>query len=110
MEEAIFGHVALVKVNKADRLGNCQFRRAQNNFNEAMGKNAQYTVVEADEIVEVGDIRPEDIHLQGIYVDKVVLSAETKQIGKLTYQSSAQKVAEKGTSQNFSRVKDDYTN
>ncbi|KAJ4249155.1 hypothetical protein NW762_012490 [Fusarium torreyae] len=93
MEEAIFGHVALVKVNKADRLGNCQFRRAQNNFNEAMGKNAHYTVVEADEIVEVGDISPEDIHLQGIYVDKVVLSTEAKKIEKITYQRPAQEVA-----------------
>ncbi|KAM0211452.1 hypothetical protein ACHAPA_008613 [Fusarium lateritium] len=93
MEEAIFGDVALVKVNKADRLGNCQFRRAQNNFNEAMGKNAQYTVVEADEIVAVGGIRPEDIHLQGIYVDKVILSTEGKKIEKLTYQKPTQEVA-----------------
>jgi 3-oxoacid CoA-transferase len=51
MEEAIFGDYAFVKVAKADRLGNCQFRKAQNNFNEAMGKNAKMTIVEADEIV-----------------------------------------------------------
>jgi 3-oxoacid CoA-transferase len=38
MEESIFGDVAFVRVNKADRLGNCTFRKAQNNFNEAMGK------------------------------------------------------------------------
>ncbi|KAK9446549.1 putative coenzyme A transferase [Limtongia smithiae] len=85
LEESIFADYAFVKVNKADRLGNCRFRKAQNNFNEAMGKNAKVTIVEADEIVDVGEIPPEDIHLQGIYVDKVILSTEQKKIEKLTF-------------------------
>lgn len=85
MEEAIFGDVALVKVHKADRMGNCRFRKAQNNFNEVMGKNAKHTIVEADYIVEVGEIAPEDIHLQGIYVDRVIQSTESKEIEKLTF-------------------------
>ena len=68
LEESIFGDYALVKAHKADKLGNCQFRKSMNNFNEAMGKNAKFTIVEADEIVEVGEIDPENIHLQGIYV------------------------------------------
>ncbi|KAF2179697.1 putative coenzyme A transferase [Zopfia rhizophila CBS 207.26] len=85
MEEAIFGDYAFVKVAKADRLGNCQFRKAQNNFNEAMGKNAKVTIVEADEIVEYGDIAPEDIHLQGIYVKRVIKSTEEKKIERMVY-------------------------
>lgn len=85
MEEAIFGDYAFVKVAKADRLGNCQFRKAMNNFNEAMGKNAKMTIVEADEIVEDGVIAPEDIHLQGIYVKRVIKSTEDKKIEKLVY-------------------------
>ncbi|KAF2281347.1 uncharacterized protein EI97DRAFT_447354 [Westerdykella ornata] len=85
MEEAIFGDYAFVKVAKADRLGNCQFRKAQNNFNEAMGKNAKVTIVEADEIVEDGVIAPEDIHLQGIYVKRVIKSTEDKKIERLVY-------------------------
>ncbi|KAJ5889092.1 hypothetical protein N7495_009133 [Penicillium taxi] len=92
MEESFFGDVALVKVNKADRLGNCTFRKAQNNFNEVMAKNAKYTIVEADEIVEVGDIAPENIQLQGIYVDKVILSTEPKKIEKLTLAKSPEEV------------------
>ncbi|GKU05527.1 unnamed protein product [Fusarium langsethiae] len=92
MEESLFGDVAFVRVNKADRLGNCTFRKAQNNFNEAMGKNAKLTIVEADEIVEVGEIPPENVHLSGIYVDKVILSTEPKQIEKLTFAKSAQEV------------------
>lgn len=85
MEESIFGDYAFVKVAKADRLGNCQFRKAQNNFNEAMGKNAKVTIVEADEIVEDGVIAPEDIHLQGIYVKRVIKSTEGKQIERLVH-------------------------
>lgn len=85
LEEAIYGDYAFVKVAKADRLGNCQFRKAQNNFNEAMGKNAKVTIVEADEIVEDGQIAPEDIHLQGIYVKKVIKSTEGKKIERLVH-------------------------
>jgi len=85
LEEAIYGDYAFVKVAKADRLGNCQFRKAQNNFNEAMGKNAKVTIVEADEIVEDGQIAPEDIHLQGVYVKKVIKSTEGKQIERLVH-------------------------
>jgi 3-oxoacid CoA-transferase len=85
LEESIFGDYALVKAHKADKLGNCQFRKSMNNFNEAMGKNAKFTIVEADEIVEVGEIDPENIHLQGIYVDAVIKSTEKKQIEKVTY-------------------------
>lgn len=85
MEEAIFGDYAFVKVAKADRLGNCTFRKAQNNFNEAMGKNAKMTIVEADEIVEDGVIAPEEIHLQGIYVKRVIKSTEEKKIERLVH-------------------------
>ncbi|KAH8732628.1 hypothetical protein GQ44DRAFT_601598 [Phaeosphaeriaceae sp. PMI808] len=88
LEEAIFGDYAFVKVAKADRLGNCQFRKAQNNFNEAMGKNAKMTIVEADEIVEDGEIAPEDIHLQGIYVKRVVKSTEPKEIERKVFWKS----------------------
>ena len=85
MEEAIYGDYAFVKVAKADRLGNCTFRKAQNNFNEAMGKNAKMTIVEADEIVEDGLIAPEEIHLQGIYVKRVIKSTEEKKIERLVH-------------------------
>jgi len=96
MEESIAGDYAFVKVDKADRLGNCRFRKAQNNFNEVMGKNAQITIVEADHIVEVGEIAPEDIHLQGIYVKKVIQSTEEKKIEKLTFAKDPEKLLEAG--------------
>lgn len=96
MEEAIFGDYAFVKVHKADRMGNCTFRLAQNNFNEAMGKNAKITLVEADEIVEVGEIAPENVHLQGVYVTKVIRSTEEKKIEKLTFKKKKEDVKDAG--------------
>ncbi|KAF8860197.1 succinyl-CoA:3-ketoacid-coenzyme A transferase 1 [Acephala macrosclerotiorum] len=92
MEESIFGDYAFVKVHKADRMGNCTFRKAQNNFNECMGKNARTTIVEADEIVEVGEIPSENVHLQGVYVSKVIKSTEPKKIEKSTFKKSAEEL------------------
>ena len=96
MEEAINGDYALIKVHKADKLGNCQFRRSMNNFNEAMSKNAKFTYVEADHIVEVGEIDPESIHVQGIYVNKVIQSTEPKAIEILTYAKSPDEMLNAG--------------
>lgn len=80
LEKAIPGDVAFVKAYKADKLGNCWFRGAARNFNSAMGRAAKYTVVEAEHIVEPGEIPAEDVHLPCIYVDKVVQSTTPKDI------------------------------
>ena len=83
MEEAIRGDYAFVKAWRADRLGNLQFRYAAQNFNGAMARNARVTVVEAEEIVEVGEIEPHAVHVPGIYVDRVVQSTAPKNIEKV---------------------------
>jgi 3-oxoacid CoA-transferase len=85
MEEAIRGDYAFVKAWKADKLGNCQFRYAAANFNGAMGRNAKMTIVEAEHIVEAGEIEPAAVHLPGIYVKRVIQSTEPKNIEKFTY-------------------------
>jgi 3-oxoacid CoA-transferase len=85
MEESIKGDYAFVKAWKADKLGNCQFRLAANNFNGAMGRNAKMTIVEAEEIVEPGEIAPEAVHLPGIYVKRVIKSTSEKNIEKYTW-------------------------
>jgi 3-oxoacid CoA-transferase len=85
MEESIKGDYAFVKAWKADKLGNCQFRLAANNFNGAMGRNAKVTIVEAEEIVEPGEIAPEAVHLPGIYVKRVIKSTSEKKIEKYTW-------------------------
>ncbi|KAF5599169.1 succinyl-:3-ketoacid-coenzyme A transferase mitochondrial precursor [Fusarium pseudocircinatum] len=72
LERSISGDYAFVKAFKADTLGNCQFRLAAQNFNGPMGRNAKMTIVEAEHIVEPGEIPPESIHLPGIYDEQDV--------------------------------------
>ncbi|RDA85581.1 hypothetical protein CP532_5373 [Ophiocordyceps camponoti-leonardi (nom. inval.)] len=85
LECSIAGDYAFVKAYKADKLGNCQFRLAAHNFNGAMGRNAKMTIVEAEHIVEPGEIPPEAVHLPGIYVKRVIQSTSEKQIEKHTW-------------------------
>ncbi|PHH59750.1 hypothetical protein CDD81_2618 [Ophiocordyceps australis] len=85
LEHSIAGDYAFVKAYRADKLGNCQFRLAAHNFNGAMGRNATTTIVEAEHIVEPGDIAPEAVHLPGIYVKRVIKSTAEKQIEKFTW-------------------------
>ncbi|KAI1485500.1 coenzyme A transferase [Biscogniauxia mediterranea] len=85
LEHSIAGDYAFVKAYKADKLGNCQFRLAANNFNGAMGRNAKMTIVEAEHIVEPGEIAPEAVHLPGIYVKRVIQSTSEKSIEKYTW-------------------------
>ncbi|KAL8286532.1 hypothetical protein RQP46_004549 [Phenoliferia psychrophenolica] len=80
MEEAIVGDFALVRVWKADAYGNCVFRYSAQNFAGAMARSAKITIVEAEEIVEVGSIDPNHVHLPGIYVHRVVQATTEKQI------------------------------
>lgn len=73
LEESIVADLSIVKGWKADRAGNVMFRMTANNFNEACAKAGKLTIVEVEEIVEVGELDPHCIHLPGIYVDRLVL-------------------------------------
>jgi 3-oxoacid CoA-transferase len=83
MENAIEGDYAFVKAWKADPLGNVIFRYAAANFNGAMARNAKETIVEAEHIVEAGEIDPAAVHVPGIYVSKVIQSTAPKNIEKV---------------------------
>lgn len=72
METAITGDFALIKAWKADKAGNLIFRKSARNFNPVMCKAAKITIVEAEEIVEAGELDPENIHVPGIYVDRII--------------------------------------
>ena len=85
MEEAITGDFAFIKAWRADKLGNCQFRYAAANFNGPMARAGKITIVEADEIVEVGEIEPNFVHLPGIYVTRVIKAAQPNGIERLKF-------------------------
>ena len=90
MERSLRPEVALVKAHKADRSGNLVFRRTARNFNPACATAGQLTVVEVEEIVETGSIDPDDVHLPGIYVHRIVLNAHPeKRIEKRTITEKA---------------------
>jgi len=72
METALTGDVAIVRAYKVDEAGNCQFRFTTRSFGQIMAKAARLTIVEAENIVPVGAIGPDDIDLPGIYVDRIV--------------------------------------
>ncbi|XP_052273538.1 succinyl-CoA:3-ketoacid coenzyme A transferase 1, mitochondrial-like isoform X1 [Dreissena polymorpha] len=72
MEEAITGDFALVKAWKADRSGNLVFRKTARNFNSPMCKAAKVTIAEVEEIVEDGQIDPNDVHIPHVYVHRVI--------------------------------------
>mgnify|MGYP001322869772 CR=1 FL=1 len=73
LERAIHGDVAFIKAHKADRLGNLVYRRTGRNFNALMATAAETVIAEVDEIVEVGELRPEEIITPHLYVDRLVL-------------------------------------
>jgi 3-oxoacid CoA-transferase subunit A len=85
MERALVPDVSLVKAWKADKSGNLVFRRTARNFNPAVAMAGKITVAEVEEIVETGSIDPDDVHLPGIYVTRLVLNATPeKRIEKRT--------------------------
>jgi 3-oxoacid CoA-transferase len=83
MEEAITGDYALVRAYKADELGNLIFRKSARNFNPPMCKAAKITIAEVEEIVPVGELRPDEIHIPGIYVQRIIRSQFEKRIERL---------------------------
>ncbi|KJZ77728.1 Succinyl-CoA:3-ketoacid-coenzyme A transferase 1 [Hirsutella minnesotensis 3608] len=80
METALKGDVAILRAWKADKAGNCVFRYTTKAFGSIMAKAAKLTIVEAENVVEVGEIDPNDVDLPGIYVDRVVPATEEKRI------------------------------
>ncbi|HEY6609518.1 MAG TPA: 3-oxoacid CoA-transferase subunit A, partial [Pseudomonas sp.] len=75
MERSLTADVALIKGAKADKAGNLMFNKTARNFNPLAAKAGRVCVAEVEEIVEVGELDPDQIHLPGIYVQRLVLNA-----------------------------------
>ena len=75
METALMADVSLVKAWKADTAGNLVFRKTARNFNPACAMAGKACVAEVEELVETGEIYPDQVHLPGIYVDRIVVNA-----------------------------------
>lgn len=84
LEESISGDFAIVKAWKADKTGNLIYRNTAMNFNPMAATAGKISVVEVEEIVEVGELDPNHIHTPGIYVDRIIQGRFEKRIEKIT--------------------------
>jgi 3-oxoacid CoA-transferase subunit A len=90
MERALLPDVSFVKAAIADKSGNLRFNLTARNFNPAVAMAGKLCIVEVEQIVEVGELEPDDIHLPGIYVHRIVLNATPeKRIEKRTITEKA---------------------
>jgi 3-oxoacid CoA-transferase subunit A len=78
MERGLHADVSLIKAWKADCHGNLVYRETARNFNPAMATAADLTIAEVEELVEPGELDPDQIDTPGIYVDRVVVGPEFK--------------------------------
>ena len=90
LEESLTADVALVKAYKADKAGNLIFRKTAQNFNPVCAMAGKITIAEVEEIVEIGVLDPDEIHLPGIYVNRIVVNAQPeKRIEQMTLKAEA---------------------
>ena len=75
LERGIITDLAIIKGWKADERGNIIFRKTARNFNQPMATAAKICVAEVEEIVPVGSLDPDGIHLPGIYVKRFIVGA-----------------------------------
>lgn len=87
LEESITGDFAIVKAWKADTYGNLVFRKTARNFNPLAATAGKITVVEVEEIVEPGELDPDEIHTPGIYVNRLIKGTFEKIIEQRTVRS-----------------------
>jgi 3-oxoacid CoA-transferase subunit A len=88
LEQAIVADYALVRAWKGDRYGNLRYRYAARNFNPVAAMCGRITIAEVEELVEPGELQPDDIHTPGVFVHRVVV---------LTREQAADKRIEKRT-------------
>ncbi len=71
MEHALHAHFAIVKAWKGDTMGNLVFRKTTRNFSTSMAKAGDITIAEVEQLLQPGEIDPEDIHVAGVYVHRI---------------------------------------
>ena len=90
LESALKAEFALIHAWKGDRWGNLVFRKTARNFNPVMATAARVTIAEVEELVEPGELQPDQVHVPSIYVKRILLSTlKEKRIEKRTVRKSA---------------------
>lgn len=90
LENSLTADIALVKAYKADKAGNLIFRKTAQNFNPVCAMAGKISIAEVEEIVEIGDLDPDEIHLPGIYINRIILNTcPEKRIEQMTLKAEA---------------------
>jgi 3-oxoacid CoA-transferase subunit A len=84
MEEALTANFSLIRAAVADKNGNLTYNKTARNFNPIMAAAGRKTIVETEQLVEVGQLDPENIHTPGIYVQSLIVGQQQKRIEKMT--------------------------
>ncbi|KAI1851541.1 hypothetical protein JX265_012377 [Neoarthrinium moseri] len=83
MEKALPGDVAILRAWKVDEAGNCVFKYTTRTYAPLMAKAARVAIVEAEEIVPTGTLDPQNVHLPGIFIDRIVPATTDKNVESL---------------------------
>lgn len=90
METGLRSDLSIVKAWRGDRSGNLVFKKTARNFNPMMATAGKVTVAEVEELVEVGELDPDQVHTPSIYVDRIILGTSfEKRIERLTTRARA---------------------
>lgn len=89
LERGIFADLSIVKAWKADTTGNAIFRKTARNFNPPAAMCGKICIMEAEEIVQPGELDPDNIHLPGIYVHRLIQGEHEKRIEQRTTRPAA---------------------
>ncbi len=84
LEEAVVGDFSLVAAWKGDRLGNLVYRESARNFNPMAATAGRVCIAEVEELVEPGELDPDNVHTPGLYVDRIVVAPREKRIERRT--------------------------
>ncbi|MFC0271487.1 CoA transferase subunit A [Metabacillus herbersteinensis] len=89
LEEALVADFSLIRASQADKMGNLIYNKTAQNFNPMIATAGKVTIAEVEELVEVGELRPDSIHTPSIYVQKLIVGKQVKRIERLTVQKSS---------------------
>jgi 3-oxoacid CoA-transferase subunit A len=87
LEESITGDFAFIKAWKADKFGNLIYKKTARNFNPLAAMAGKITIAEVEEIVEIGELDPDQIHTPGVYVQRILKANFEKRIEQKTLRS-----------------------
>jgi len=88
LEEALTADFSLIRAYKADPYGNLQFNKTARNFNPIMATAGKVTIVECEQLVELGEIDADHVHTPSIYVDRLIVGKQQKRIERMTVLTS----------------------